>query len=48
MAVEATLRTELAALERPIIELPALPGGITPDSLEEFADLLLADAPPAG
>jgi len=41
VAVEASLRTELTALERPIIELPALPGGVTPESLEELADLLV-------
>jgi len=45
VAVEASLRAELLALERPIIELPAWPGGITPESLEELADLLLAPAP---
>jgi anion-transporting ArsA/GET3 family ATPase len=44
VAVEASLRAELLALERPIIELPAWPGGITPESLEELADLLLAPA----
>jgi anion-transporting ArsA/GET3 family ATPase len=44
VAVEASLRAELIALERPIIELPALTGGITPESLEELADLLLAPA----
>jgi anion-transporting ArsA/GET3 family ATPase len=43
VAVEASLRTELTALGRPIIELPALPGGITPESLEDLTDLLIPD-----
>jgi len=47
VAVEASLRAELSTLERPIIELPALPGGITPESLEELADLLFAPTAPA-
>jgi anion-transporting ArsA/GET3 family ATPase len=46
VAVEASLRAELIALERPIIELPALPGGITPESLDELADLLITPASP--
>jgi anion-transporting ArsA/GET3 family ATPase len=41
VSVEASLRTELSGLDRPVIELPALPGGITCDGLEELADLLM-------
>ena len=41
VGVEASLRTELAALGRPVIELPALPGGVSRDGLEELADILV-------
>jgi len=38
--VESGLRAELASLGRPVIELPALPGGVTPDSLDTLAAIL--------
>jgi anion-transporting ArsA/GET3 family ATPase len=42
VGVEASLRAELGALGRPVIELPALPGGVTRDGLEHLADLLVS------
>jgi anion-transporting ArsA/GET3 family ATPase len=44
VALEASLRAELAGLGRRMVELPALPGGVELDGLETMADLLL----PAG
>lgn len=41
MEVEATLRSELVVLGRPVIELPALPGGVTRAGLDELAAVLL-------
>jgi len=41
VALEASLRAELAGLGRQIVELPALPGGVDRDGLELMADLLL-------
>lgn len=38
--VEAELRAELAALDRPVVELPALPGGVTRDGLDRLAGRL--------
>jgi len=40
LEVEAELRDALDALDRPIIELPALAGGVTRDGLDRLADLL--------
>jgi anion-transporting ArsA/GET3 family ATPase len=40
VALEATQRKELAFLERPTYELPAMPGGIDPGALYELAELL--------
>ena len=40
LEVEAELRDALDALGRPIIELPALAGGVTLDGLDRLADLL--------
>jgi anion-transporting ArsA/GET3 family ATPase len=42
LEVEAELRDTLDALGRPIIELPALAGGVTRDGLDRLADLLHA------
>jgi anion-transporting ArsA/GET3 family ATPase len=42
VAAEASLRAELSSLGRPVVELPALPGGVTPAALEELTDLLMA------
>jgi anion-transporting ArsA/GET3 family ATPase len=42
LALETALRKELAALGRPIVELPALPAGVTAGNLPRLADLLLA------
>jgi anion-transporting ArsA/GET3 family ATPase len=42
LGVESNLRAELAELGRPIVELPALPGGITRAGLDQMAELLLA------
>jgi len=39
--VEAELRGELAGLGRPLVELPALPGGVDLNGLYELAGLLL-------
>jgi anion-transporting ArsA/GET3 family ATPase len=41
LGVEADLRADLSALGRPVIELPALPGGVTRRGLDELAALLL-------
>jgi anion-transporting ArsA/GET3 family ATPase len=41
VGVEASLRAELTALGRPVIELPALPGGVSREGLEELADILV-------
>jgi len=40
LEVESELRTTLDGLGRPIIELPALAGGVTRDGLDRIADLL--------
>jgi anion-transporting ArsA/GET3 family ATPase len=40
LEVEADLRDALDGLSRPIIELPALAGGVTRDGLDRLADLL--------
>jgi anion-transporting ArsA/GET3 family ATPase len=42
VGLEASLRAELSGLGRPMVELPALPGGVFPEGLDELADLLLA------
>jgi anion-transporting ArsA/GET3 family ATPase len=42
--VEDELRSELAAIGRPIVELPALPNGMSLDGLYELAGLLLGGA----
>ncbi|WP_310374527.1 ArsA-related P-loop ATPase [Catenuloplanes atrovinosus] len=39
--LEDSLRTELAELNRPLIELPQLPGGVTREGLDVLADTLL-------
>jgi anion-transporting ArsA/GET3 family ATPase len=41
VAVEATLRAELTGTGRPIVELPALPGGVTRAGLDDFAGRLV-------
>ena len=41
VGVEASLRAELAALGKRVIELPALAGGVSRDGLEELADILV-------
>ncbi len=45
--IEEELRSELAAIGRPIVELPALPEGISRDGLYTLAGLLLAGPPTA-
>jgi anion-transporting ArsA/GET3 family ATPase len=40
VAVEAQLRDELAALDRPLVELPALPGGVHRRGLDLLAERL--------
>ncbi|HET9654064.1 MAG TPA: ArsA-related P-loop ATPase [Kineosporiaceae bacterium] len=40
VALESVQRKELAGLERPTYELPAMPGGIDPGALYELADRL--------
>jgi anion-transporting ArsA/GET3 family ATPase len=44
VAAEASLRAELQGLGRPVVELPVLPEGVTPASLESLGDLLLTSA----
>jgi hypothetical protein len=44
VAAEASLRGELHGLGRPVVELPVLPGGVTPEALESLGDLLLTSA----
>ncbi len=44
VAAEASLRADLQGLGRPVVELPTLPGGVTPQSLESLGDLLLTSA----
>jgi anion-transporting ArsA/GET3 family ATPase len=44
VAAEASLRADLQGLGRPVVELPAVPGGITPQVLESLGDLLLTSA----
>lgn len=44
VAAEASLRADLQGLGRPVVELPVLPGGITPEALESLGDLLLTSA----
>jgi anion-transporting ArsA/GET3 family ATPase len=39
--VEESLRADLAALGRPLVELPTLPGGVDRDGLYELAGVLL-------
>jgi anion-transporting ArsA/GET3 family ATPase len=41
-AVEAALRTELAGLDRPLVELPFLPGGVDRAGLDQLAAALSA------
>jgi anion-transporting ArsA/GET3 family ATPase len=41
--VEESLRTELAALERPMVELPHLPGGVDRAALDQLATVLRDD-----
>jgi anion-transporting ArsA/GET3 family ATPase len=40
-ALEESLRTDLAELARPVLELPLLPGGVDRDGLDELAALLM-------
>jgi hypothetical protein len=42
LGVEATLRHDLTALGRPVVELPALAGGVTREGLDTLAAGLLA------
>ena len=42
--VEAGLRDELGSLGRPVVELPALPGGVTREGLDTLAAALLGAA----
>jgi anion-transporting ArsA/GET3 family ATPase len=42
VAVEASLRDELTGLGHRVVELPALPGGVTRDGLDELAALLVS------
>jgi anion-transporting ArsA/GET3 family ATPase len=42
LGVEAALRDELADLGRPVIELPALPDGVTREGLDTLAGILAA------
>jgi hypothetical protein len=42
--VEVGLREELAALGRPVVELPVLPDGVTREGLDRLAAHLLAAA----
>jgi anion-transporting ArsA/GET3 family ATPase len=44
VGVEATLRDELGSLERPVVELPALPDGVTREGLDVLAEALLRAA----
>jgi anion-transporting ArsA/GET3 family ATPase len=44
VAAEASLRADLHGLGRPVVELPVLPGGVTPQALESLGDLLLTSA----
>ncbi|MEV4515021.1 ArsA-related P-loop ATPase [Dactylosporangium sp. NPDC049525] len=44
IAAEASLRADLLGLGRPVVELPVLPGGVTPQALESLGDLLLTSA----
>jgi hypothetical protein len=41
VGVEAALRGELSALGRPVVELPALPEGVTREGLGVLADVLI-------
>jgi anion-transporting ArsA/GET3 family ATPase len=41
IGVEAALREELAALGKPLVELPALPDGVTREGLDVLAAALL-------
>jgi anion-transporting ArsA/GET3 family ATPase len=41
LGVEASLRAELSALGRPVVELPALAGGVTRDGLDQLGAILL-------
>jgi anion-transporting ArsA/GET3 family ATPase len=41
LAVEKALRTELAGLGKPLIELPFLPEGVTPAGLVTLAEALM-------
>jgi anion-transporting ArsA/GET3 family ATPase len=47
VAVETSLRAELVGLGRPVVELPALPGGVTREGLDQLTDLLLPAAAPS-
>jgi anion-transporting ArsA/GET3 family ATPase len=44
LVVERALRAELGGLGLPLLELPLLPGGVTPEGLETLAAVLLAAA----
>jgi anion-transporting ArsA/GET3 family ATPase len=44
VAAEASLRTELLGLGRPVVELPVFPEGVTTQTLESLGDLLLTSA----
>ncbi|MGC9670865.1 ArsA-related P-loop ATPase [Planosporangium sp. 12N6] len=41
LGVEAALRDDLAALGRPVVELPVLPGGVSREGLDRLAQALL-------
>jgi anion-transporting ArsA/GET3 family ATPase len=47
VAVETSLRAELVGLGRPVVELPALAGGVTREGLDQLTDLLLPAAAPS-
>jgi anion-transporting ArsA/GET3 family ATPase len=44
VGVEAALRDELGSLERPVVELPVLPNGVTREGLDVLAEALLRAA----
>jgi anion-transporting ArsA/GET3 family ATPase len=44
--LEESLRTELAEVGRPMVELPLLPQGVDRDGLDTLAGLLVSPAPP--
>jgi len=46
--MEESMRAELRALGRPMLELPQVPGGVGRDELDRFAAVLAGPADPAG